>query len=145
MKRTLSAGLLVIAAGLATVQAEIAPMSPAELQKQASHIALGKVKVIYSEITNDGTWESTGGVVEIEVTKLEKGDKIEAGECIYARYWRKRWIGVGDPPPFGSGHHLPKKGDTVRVHLVKKDGGYDTLLPNGIEVIPETKKSKDNP
>jgi lysophospholipase L1-like esterase len=110
----------------------------------AASIAVGTVKAIYTEETKDARWIKIAGVVEIQVGKLEKGDKIEAGDLVYVRFWQEHWIGKGNPPPYGSGHGLPKKGDKVRVYLDKKDGGYEALLPNGFEVITGTRTPADD-
>src|SRR5436190_19132244 len=133
MKRTVATGLMIVAALVATGHAEIEPQSPEQLKAQASHVALGEVKMIFTDAVKDAQWLKTAGVVEIQVSKLEKGEKVDPGDAIYARFWRQEWIGKGDPPPFGSGHHLPKKGDKVRVYLKRNAGGYEARLLNGFE------------
>lgn len=146
MKRPFLASILVVIGGVIAVRAEIVPRSPDELREGASHIATGKVRLIATEVVRDSNWERTAGVVEIQVTRLEKGEGIEAGDCVYARFWREAWIGKGNPPPFGSGHRLPRKGDMVRAFLNKNDGGYDALLPNGFEILPKaTNPPKSEP
>jgi hypothetical protein len=119
----------------AAARAEIAPQPPEELQKRATHIITGTVQFIGTEERREGDWLKTVGVVEIKVSKVEKGKRIEPGDAVYARFWKQAWVGKGNPPPFGSGHHLPHKGDAVRVYLKQSDGGYDALLPNGIELV----------
>jgi len=132
------AGLFIVTAALgAAAYAEIPNVPKKELLAGASHIVVGKVKLIAAEEENDGKFIHRTGVVEIQVSDIEKGEKIESGDAVYARFWTQAWIGKGNPPPFGSGHHLPKKGDTVRVYLHTKDGGYDATLPNGFEVLPK--------
>jgi hypothetical protein len=136
MNRFLVAFIAFTATALATAaRAEIAPQSSKELQEHATHIITGTVKFIGTEERREGDWLKTGGVVEIKVGKVEKGKRIEPGACVYARFWTQAWVGKGNPPPFGSGHHLPNKGDAVRVYLRQNDGGYDALLPNGFEVV----------
>jgi hypothetical protein len=135
MKRIVPAGLFVAALIAVGVRAEIAPQRPDELEKNATHIVIGTVRFIGSTENRDRDWLKSGGVVEIKVTEVRRGKRIEAGDCIYPRFWRQAWIGKGNPPPYGSGHHLPGVGDRVRVYLKENDGGYDALLPNGIEVI----------
>jgi hypothetical protein len=136
--------LAVILLVAAVVRAEIAPQQPEELQKNASHIVIGTVKFIGSSERRDKEWQRTGGVVEIKVSEVEKGKRIEVGDCVYPRFWTQMWIGKGNPPPYGSGHHLPQVGDRVRVFLKQNDGGYDALLPNGIEVVVAAAKN-DSP
>jgi hypothetical protein len=145
MNRTVPICLLVAVTFVARVHAEIEPLSPEQLKAKASHIAIGDVKLICTEVVKDGDWLNTVGVVEIRVTKLEKGSKIETGESVYVRFLRHEWIGKGDPPPHYSGHRLPKKGDSVRVYLKHNDGGYDALLPNGFEVLPKATGPKAKP
>ena len=137
MKLALAASLFVTAVIIAIAHADIPIMRKDELQASATHIVVGTVKLIGTEDKNDGKFIHRFGVVEINVSKVEKGERIEAGDAVYARFWTQAWIGKGNPPPFGPGHHLPKRGDTVRVYLEKKEGGYDALLPNGFEVIPK--------
>ena len=136
---------LVAIVFFATVQAAIPNRSKEQLHADATHISIGTVTAIYTEEVKEGQWSKTSGVVEIHVSKLEKGDKIEVGDSVYARFWNEAWIGKGDPPPFGSGHHLPKKCDTVRVYLKKANGRYDALLPNGFETITNSPESKTAP
>ncbi len=125
-----------LAFGLAAIaHAEIPPQSPAELKANASHIVTGDVKLIASEITRNDDWVRAVGVVEIQVAEREKGDRIEPGDCVYARFSTQQWIGKGFPPPYSNEHQLPEKGDRVRAYLKRKDGGYEALLPNGFEVI----------
>lgn len=139
MTLKLTACLLVAFTSCAVARAEIAPASPDQLQQGATHIVEGTVKFIGTSPEKDGDWLKTGGVVEIKVDEVKKGKRIEPGDAVYARVWQMSWAGKGNPPPFGSGHHLPKKGDRVRVFLKQNDGGYDALLPNGIEVLGKSK------
>lgn len=135
MKRLVSVCLLGVALIAAAGRAEIVPQSPDELDKNATHIVVGTVRFIGSAERRDKDWLKSGGVVEIKVSEVEKGKRIEVGDCVYPRFWTQAWIGKGDPPPYGSGHHLPSVGDRARVFLKQNDGGYDALLPNGFEVI----------
>lgn len=139
MKTTLAACLLLLIAIAAVARGEIVPESPERLQSSASHIVEGTVKFIGTAQEKDGDWLKTGGVVEIKVDDVKKGKRIEPGDAVYAHFWRMAWDGKGNPPPFGSGHHLPNKGDRVRAYLKQNDGGYDALLPNGIEVLGKAK------
>jgi hypothetical protein len=142
MNRTLLilASLIV---GLAPIaRAEIPPLSPEGLKASSTHIVTGDVRLIASEVTRDDEWVTAVGVVEIRVAEREKGDRIEPGDCVYARFSTRQWIGKGNPPPYSNEHQLPRKGDRVRAYLARKDGGYDALMPNGFEVIPRSKDAK---
>jgi hypothetical protein len=143
MHRILLVSLLwIVATWGGTASAEIAPLTPEQLQSESTHIVVGTLRWIGTEETREPEWLRITGVMEIGVSKVEKGEKIEAGDAIYARFWQVRWIGSGDPPPYGSGHWVPKKGQTVRIYLKQNQGGYDMLLPDGIEVVPQDTSSK---
>ena len=73
-------------------------------------------------------------------------DQERAGrDVVLARYRRRKWQGIGTPPPGDSGHRpIPKEGDAVRAYLVNKgyngagyttDGGYDVYYKNGFEIL----------
>ena len=124
------------------LQAEVPNQSPENLKKNATHIVTGKVLKMTEKSTKSANYDDIAGFCEITVTALEKGEGIETGKLVKARYSKRYWIGKGDPPPGSSGHRgLPKKDETVRVYLSKaKDGGYDVILPNGFEkMTPEGK------
>ncbi len=130
-------------AAAAAFFATIVTMAPAEiprrskeaLREEASHIVIGKVKAVYTQERKGGDWHETRGVVEIVVSKTEKGEDIKPGDAVYARFWKKRWTGKGNPPTYGSGHKVPDQDQEVRAHLTRNDGGFDALLPNGIEPL----------
>lgn len=142
MKRMIRACLLVAGAFVVTAYGDVPQLSKEERQSASTDIAIGTVKVIYTEETKEVKWHNIVGVIEIEVSKVEKGDKLAAGDAVYARFWKQHWIGNGIAPPFADGHVLPKKGDRVRAYLKKNDGGYDLLLPNGFDVIAKAKEQK---
>ena len=145
MKRVVQSCLLVAVAFVATVHAAIPNQSKEQLQAGSTDIVIGTVKMIYIDETKEGQWHKTVGVIEIAVSKIEKGDKLAPDELVYARFWTQKWVGKGDPPPYGAGHRPPKKGDEVRVYLKRKDGGFDALLPNGFEVITKAEGSTTKP
>jgi hypothetical protein len=133
-------GIGLVVALIGFCRAEIAPRKVEEMQSDATHIVLGEVKWIGTNATRDTNWERSTRVVEIRVTAVEKGERVAVGDAIYGRVWNDHWIGQGSAPPHGSGHWVPKPGDTVRAYLEAKDGGYDVLLPNGIVVLKAAKK-----
>ena len=143
MPRCLPITFVALVAACATARGEIAPQTPEQLEARSTHIAVGEVTAIYTDRTQSGDWLKTVGVIEIRIAELGKGDGLDAGDAVYARFWRQQWRGEGNPPPFGSGHRLPKKGDTVRVYLKQNAGGYDALLPNGIEVISKAEDTTE--
>jgi hypothetical protein len=125
-----------------TTNAELVPNSMTRLQKQSTHVVTGKVESIYTYEEKDAEWLKTYGVVEIRLERIEKGENLESGHTIYARFWRQTWIGQGVPPTFASGHQLPRRDDTIRGYLQRKDGRFEALLPNGFEIISGTKAEK---
>jgi hypothetical protein len=137
---------LVWVIGLAGVAwAEKVDMTPEEMQKTATHIVVGKAEQIFARTEKAGNYEYTRYVAEVRVDKVEKGDGFEPGDLMYVRYWHKRWLGPGDPPPDTSGHRgEPAPGDTMRFYTSKnaydgfgttKDGGYNVLGANGFEKV----------
>jgi hypothetical protein len=141
-QRLVAAGLLWgVLAG--SVRAEKEPLSPEELRETATHVVVGKAAQIFARTEKVNNYEYTRYVAEIRVGKVEKGDGIKPGELMYVRYWRKRWLGPGNPPPDTSGHSgRPTAGQTLRIYAAKnaydgfgtaKDGGYNVIGANGFE------------
>ena len=145
MNKITFVAMIVAAAITATAHADLAPKSSKKLQDEATHIAVGSVKAIYTHRTEDKQFIKTAGVVEIQVSSVEKGEGIMPGGAIYARFWTQRWNEKGSPPqPFALGHELPKVGDFVRVYLQRKNGGYDAIAPNGFEKLKQPPKSEQS-
>ena len=132
-----SLGPAVMALLAAAATAEVPDLSRDDLNHLATHVVTGQVQRIYTNVETGGGYEFTHGLAEISITGLEKGDGLKVGGLVYARFWGKRWIGQGEPPPDAYGHGgVPAKGAGVRVYLERaKDGGYDVLLPNGFEPL----------
>jgi hypothetical protein len=129
------------------------PLSSADdLRGMATDVIVGQVAAVYERVESDANWKSTSYVAEIRVQKCEKGDVLRKGDLAYVRYWRRSWIGKGNPPPGTSGHiGLPSTKDTVRVYLARNaydgftnenhDGGFNVIGVNGFEKVeaPKTK------
>ena len=124
------------------LRAAVPNQSVENLQKNATHIVVGKVTKIGHDTTTSGNYEETKYVAEISVTSVEKGEGIIVNEVIKVRYGQRKWIGAGSPPPGSNGHRgLPKKDGTNRVYLKKVKGrGYDVEFPNGFESIKPDEK-----
>jgi hypothetical protein len=114
----------------------------AKLEKDATHIVVGKVRSIsFGKIVRP-QFEITNYVAEIVVDRIEKGQGLKAGDVVHVRYhWTVSRIPyVGDP-----GHRpRPNKDDSARVYLVNQgyngagyttDGGYDVYYFEGFEVL----------
>ena len=116
-----------------------------QLEKEATHIVVGKVRSISSTQQVKGEWGFTNYVAEIAIDKVEKGEGLKAGDDVQVRYYSQGWRGSGSPPPFDSGHSpRPKQDDSVRVYLVNHgyngagyttDGRYDVYYKNGFEIL----------
>jgi uncharacterized protein (TIGR03067 family) len=137
MRQISSVLVLVVLAQSAPVSAEVPVMSRAQLQQHATHIVVGKTQKVYSVKTETDDWVDIDSVAEIVVSRVEKGAQIQAGDVVYGRFWNKRWIGKGNPDPHSTGHRGPTMGESVRAYLIRKNGAYDVLLPNGFESSPE--------
>ena len=99
MFRSLSLFAVVTLAALVTpVRTEKVDMSPEALRKTATHVIIGQVTAVYERTETTGDWKYTKYVAEIRVEACEKGDGIKKGDLVYARYWRRAWIGKGLVP-----------------------------------------------
>ena len=126
-----------------------APSSKQQLETIATHILVGKVQAVYSYKEREGIplvsgYEYDHKVAEVKIEKMEKGKISES--LVYVRYWSRKWIGLGFPPPGGQSYeNQPKKGQAYRFYLAKnsfdgwkdgnKDGGYNVVYVNGIQPI----------
>lgn len=143
--RVLTFALLWVMGFAAVAWAEKVDMSPEELRETATHIVVGKAEQIFARTEKAGNYEYTRYVAEVRIAKVEKGDGLKPGELMYVRYWRKRWLGPGNPLPDTSGHRgEPGAGQTLRIYAAKnaydgfgttKDGGYNVIGANGFEAL----------
>lgn len=128
--------ILALAASLVVVtyaEAEIPNKSLQELRASASHALAGTVQRTYEQKEKRGDFEYTYGVAEVAVERVGKGADFIAGDRVFVRYWRKKWIGSGNPPPEHYGHrNIPEKAGSAEIY-VKGDRktGFDVLSPNG--------------
>ena len=128
---------------LGYASAEIAEQSKEELKTSASHILTGTVVRTYERKEMRGGIEYTYSVAEVAVGHVHKGADVVADDRVYVRYWRKKWIGSGNPPPDHYGHwNIPVSGDTAEIY-VKGDRktGFDVLSPNGFFKATKAKSS----
>jgi hypothetical protein len=135
---------LVVLFSALVARGEKASMSPAALERVATHIVQGEVKAIYTRAEKVGNWQYIRYIAEVRVEKSEKGKGLEAGGLVYARYWTRSWTGRGPMPPSTSGHRgLPKRGESLRIYLAQNaydgftkensDGGFNVIGANGFE------------
>lgn len=139
----LAASLMV----MSHANAEIPKQSKKELQASASHALTGTVERVYEQKEKRAEFEYTYGVAEVAVESVDKGADVVANDRVFVRYWRKKWIGNGNPPPDHYGHgNIPAKTDTAEIY-VKGDRktGFDVLSPNGFFKITKLKTTENNP
>jgi hypothetical protein len=131
------------------LRAEKAGYTPDQLREVATHVVVGKVVAIYERTKIDKERETTNYVAEIQISKCEKGDELEPGDLVYARYWHSKWLPDATPVPGTSGHAgLPAEGETLRVYLAQNaydgfnkgndDGGFNVIGTNGFERLKAT-------
>jgi hypothetical protein len=132
--------------------AEKVDMSPAQLRKTATHVILGNIVAVYERTETSGDWKYTMCLAEIRVQECEKGDGINKGDLVYARYWQRAWTGKSEVPPTTTGHRdLPSNGQSLRVYMARnaydgfsfenKDGGFNVIGANGFEKVkPDSTK-----
>lgn len=142
---TLAATLLVAVSANTAVFAAKAITPRAQLEKEAMHIVVGKVRSITSTANQNAQYATTNYAAVIAISGVEKGDGLKPGDIVEVRYVSRAWRGSGSPPPFDSGHSpRPKENDTVRAYLVNQgyngagyttDGHYDVYYKNGFEIL----------
>ncbi len=121
--------------------AAVAPLSPAELKKQASHIVTGSVVGVTSK-TQKSQIEKAKGIhhdriytITIKVETVSKGADVKIGSEIEVVAWRPS---TRIPPLAGPQGHgsIPQKGDKATFYLrTKGKKQFEPLLPNGIELV----------
>jgi hypothetical protein len=144
--RLLSAGCLgAVAFLLAPAVAERVPLSPEELKAEASVVVQATVEGVYardaaSTLYGPGTVE-TQYLIELKVTKVEKGKEIKEGDHVFAHVWRLKTRGTEGQRPGPSGHFLiPTEGATVRAFLTGGDDrSHAVVYANGLEELAKRK------
>ena len=139
----------VFVLGIVDLQAAKVPMSPKELEKEASHIVSGKVISVTAKVQKSKVERALGlhrdrvYTIKLKVTSVSKGAEVKVGQEILIGAWQPS---TRIPPVPGlQGHEpIPEKGDTVKMYLLKnnKAKAYEPLLPNGIEITKKAKKTK---
>ncbi len=139
--------VLTFLLSLVPVSAEKVDLGPQGLRDTATHVVVGRVQAIYRRVTTEGNWETTHQVAEVAVTEVEKGEGLQPGGLVYARYWTRKWTGFSAPPPSTNGHRgVPAEGQSLRIYLARNaydgfstkndDGGYNVIGANGFEALP---------
>jgi hypothetical protein len=125
-------------------------MSPAKMRNTATHVIVGPVVRIYHHDQTAQDKRITNYVAEIRAERIEKGQGLNNGDLVYARYWTSAWLPTATPVPDQLGHRgLPKEGETLRVYLARnaydgagytQDGGFNVLFADGFEGLGQERK-----
>ena len=144
--RILGAGLAAFLLVINVVSAERPAQSRERLLESASHAITGTVVRTYErqEKKDDRGFEWTYGIAEIQVAMVTKGSDIQAGDRAFVRYWKKKWVGGGSPPPDSYGNwEVPEATDSVEVFVEGDRGtGYDVLQPNGFFKVTKVRNAQ---
>ncbi|MFO0829873.1 MAG: hypothetical protein U0572_17155 [Phycisphaerales bacterium] len=155
MRVSLFAQLIVVAFALvvnARGLAEIVQLPRFALQEHATAIVVGKCLKVESTVERDGDVERTEWAHRLQVESAERDGQsaIKVGDEIVVLSWTAKWVGAGDPPPFGTGHRgMPELGERRRVFIggsiaqaaqERRDKKLDALrltamLPNGWQPV----------
>ena len=131
------AGLIVMEA---SSLAAVAPLSPENLRKKASHIITGRVLEVKSSIEKSKVERAFGlhrdrvFTITLQASEVSKGKGVKLGEKVVVTAWRPA---TRIPPmPGPQGHSLiPEKGQVVTVHVASKKGAsFVPFMPNGIRI-----------
>ena len=131
------AGLIVIEA---SSLAAVAPLSPENLRKEASHIITGRVLEVKSSVEKSKVERAFGlhrdrvFTITLQASEVSKGKGVKLGEKVVVTAWRPA---TRIPPmPGPQGHSLiPEKGQVVTVHVASKKGAsFVPFMPNGIRI-----------
>ena len=131
------AGLIVMEA---SSLAAVAPLSPENLRKEASHIITGKVLEVKSSIEKSQVERGFGlhrdrvFTITLQASEVSKGKGVTPGEKVIVTAWQPA---TRIPPlPGPQGHSpVPEKGQVVTVHVVSRKGAsFVPFMPNGIRI-----------
>ena len=131
------AGLILMEA---SSLAAVAPLSPENLRKEASHIITGRVLEVRSEIEKSQVERAFGlhrdrvFSITLQVAAVSKGKGVKQGEKVVVTAWRPA---TRIPPmPGPQGHSpIPEKGQVVTVHVASRKGAsFVPFMPNGIRI-----------
>jgi hypothetical protein len=131
-------GVTVLAGVSLLARSDDKRLDDGQLENKATHVVVGTVRGVYTS-ESDKDKGVTHYVIEIEVEGVQKGQGPKSREVLYARCWKRKE--KPESPDISNGQaEIPAVSAYVRVYLKRgKDGGYDTLEPNGIGRPPSKK------
>ncbi len=139
-RRVLALVAVIVSIATFPALAAVAPLSPADLKKQASYIVTGTVVEVTSK-TQVSKIEKALGIhrdriytIRIKVETISKGSGVKVGSEIEILAWNPSTRIPQLPGPQGHGP-IPNKGDKATFYLqAKGKKQFEPLLPNGIEL-----------
>ena len=144
MRETLRHIAVATIAGLIVMEgsslAAVAPLSPENLRKEASHIITGRVLEVKSSIEKSKVERAFGlhrdrvFTITLQASEVSKGKGVKLGEKVVVTAWRPA---TRIPPmPGPQGHSpIPEKGQVVTVHVASRKGAsFVPFMPNGIRI-----------
>ena len=131
------AGLIVMEA---SSLAAVAPLSPENLRKEASHIITGRVLEVKSSIEKSKVERAFGlhrdrvFTITLQVTEVSKGKGVKPDEKVIVTAWQPATRIPSMPGPQGHSP-IPKKGQFVTVYVGSREGAsFAAIMPNGIRI-----------
>lgn len=129
--------LVSILALVLFVQAASAERPP-EKKEAATNVISGAIKNIETkESPFGGDGVRTDYTAAIAIDKVDKGDGLKAGETVKITWFRvtknpsKNIVGA-----FGHSYAMAKKGEMVKVYLMKRGAGYEVIYNSeGMEAV----------
>lgn len=130
--------VLIALAALALLVQRASAERPPQRKEAATNVVTGVIKQIETkESPFGGDGVRTDYTAEVAVEKVDKGEGIKAGDTIKVTWFRvtknstKPIVGA-----FGHAYSAAKKGQTVRVYLLKGKGDYTVIYnTEGMEAV----------
>ena len=111
----------------------VAFASDSENLDGAHRVVIGQVLNIYHQDKEAKWGVITHYVLELKIEKSEKGEAVQPGQVLYAHNWQiTKVTKIGEmpvPPPRPAN---PKKGDVVRLFLVRDSEGRHRIMYNSV-------------
>ena len=138
--------LISCAAGLLPVSVPDRPrLTPEELLATSSVAVIGSVVHVYThEDTTNPSEKVTLCIAEIAVEEVVKGDVVQRGDRLYAKYYHVKWMGEGPVPPGWSGQRGAPAGARAKVYLHGSKNVFRVVEPNGFSFATKQTKLKED-
>jgi len=121
----------------------VAFASDSENLDGAHRVVVGQVVNIYHQDEEAKWGVITRYVLELKVEKSEKGEGVQPGQVLYAHNWQiTKVTNIGEVPVAPPRPANPKKGDVVRLFLVRDSEGRHRIMYNSNAIKPVSQKAK---